>query len=455
MYHLGCLRAGEPFKTRLKGASGLSFPDVDWLPHFTCECCTVRAILQREVLLTSKDLYLLGLERMRMIDVANKWALSTQDKYRYQIGMIKTFAKTFDCPLLLESPLDKPIVGESIPLQWAQQHYSLRRTGKRDSTGQRQQIKYATVRGLRSAVFQYHTWDMQLRYPGRAILVNQCPQLTDGCAPTNDISFTLMAAGMSRRLGEDSKPSKALLARHVEWMEAHFDQAYRSATTLTEQRRYCRAALCTLFGWLGWLRAMEVLGLTWEDLTYISPADGPSFDLPLNIGALLLRLLPSTKSSPTVQADVVLAYATASGLSPGAWFARFLATFPMDFNWTQDDAPLFVHDNGVPWTSRYYRETYLIPCLELMQLDGDPYLREFDGLDGRPNLAQVFYSFHSLRIGARNQVSVRRRCCVRRATTLEVYEHGRWRLKRSTLPMDAMYLQWTLHDRVAITALCM
>jgi hypothetical protein len=49
----------------------------------------------------------------------------------------------------------------------------------------------------------------------------------------------------------------------------------------------------------------------------IEPRDGPTKGLPVNIGAVTLTLLDETKSDPCQVADVVLAYMTLSGLSPG------------------------------------------------------------------------------------------------------------------------------------------
>jgi hypothetical protein len=48
------------------------------------------------------------------------------------------------------------------------------------------------------------------------------------------------------------------------------------------------------------------------------PQDGPSRGLPLGVGAVEYTLLLETKSNPTiVAADVVTAFTTLSGLSPG------------------------------------------------------------------------------------------------------------------------------------------
>jgi hypothetical protein len=44
-YHPGCIRVGAPFTTRRDKGAGLVFPNVrDW-PHFICEACTVRSVV--------------------------------------------------------------------------------------------------------------------------------------------------------------------------------------------------------------------------------------------------------------------------------------------------------------------------------------------------------------------------------------------------------------------------
>jgi hypothetical protein len=55
------------------------------------------------------------------------------------------------------------------------------------------------------------------------------------------------------------------------------------------------------------------------------------------------------------------------------------------------------------------------------------------------------------RRGARSHVAVKRPGWIRKARPEEVEEHGRWRRKRSNLPMVILYLASSLRDRVAIT----
>jgi hypothetical protein len=108
-----------------------------------------------------------------------------------------------------------------------------------------------------------------------------------------------MTSGMSRRLGEESTPSHALLERHVHWIDKHLNSLYEAATTEASRAEIARAALANVIAWLGWLRALELFSLTWADLTVLEPQDGPSLDLPTGTGAILARLLAETKSSKT------------------------------------------------------------------------------------------------------------------------------------------------------------
>jgi len=75
-YHAQCIRAGPPFRNRFGAdSSRLTYPC--WLAPagFVCEACTVWAHLGRELDGSHQDdLYLLQLERVRLIDTAWNWA---------------------------------------------------------------------------------------------------------------------------------------------------------------------------------------------------------------------------------------------------------------------------------------------------------------------------------------------------------------------------------------------
>ena len=147
-----------------------------------------------------------------------------------------------------------------------------------------------------------------------------------------------------------------------------------------------------------------------------------------------------------------MAYASVSGLSLGKWLHRLRAalghaSMPVSLE------HLFQHPDGSPWTSQYYRTTYLYPFLHLQRMAGDAHLKPFDGVKGM-TIEQAFYSMHSYRRGARTAVAKLRPAPYRKATTEEVNEHGRWRIKRANMAMAQLYLAWAIIDRLAITLFC-
>eukprot|EP00978_Attheya_sp_CCMP212_P037733 scaffold180733_cov28-Attheya_sp.AAC.1 len=97
------------------------------------------------------------------------------------------------------------------------------------------------------------------------------------------------------------------------------------------ETRYMLAAtiVAELTGWLGLERA---------DVSIIPPARGMEFDLPPEVGMVLLKLDPATKASQTRQADMVIAYLTWSGITYGRWVRRLLRAMN-DLGWTT--GPLF------------------------------------------------------------------------------------------------------------------
>jgi hypothetical protein len=211
-----------------------------------------------------------------------------------------------------------------------------------------------------------------------------------------------------------------------------------------------RAGLENVTAWLAWLRALELFGLRWQDWERIDGASSAQHDLPAGTSMFLLQLLEDTKTSKTKTADMVMAGETASGLRPIVWYDRLHALLS-DF---EPSSFHFVHEDGRRWDSRYFCTTYLLPSLMEQRLNGDPHLIRFNGTPGN-SLAENFWSMHSYRRGARTTVSKKRSTTVRQATSEEVFEHRRWRVKRSGMTMPQAYLGWTIADRFAITRLCM
>jgi hypothetical protein len=443
-----------PFHTRLRNDKGLISPQLTHAPFFICECCTVRIHVDRELRDDAKDMALLMLERMRFIDLLHAWAPSTLTQYNYKLQVLGRFGRNFGVPVLQATPLTTPPVSPAIPIMWAMQQYSLQPTQyrKKHDTTDLGTVSYGTVRGIRSAASMFYRLDYQIAHPGQALLDSSARTvLSEGVSPTDELSFYLMNKGMSRRLGDSTKPSAALLHRHVHYLDGSLDERYDRARTPALRLEIAKAGLANLTAWMGWLRAIELFSLRWQDVDRVDPADSAQHDIPTGTGLLLLALLEQTKTSQTRTADVVLAGETASGLNVMAWFDRIGYNLPAG---GQPADYIFVHPSGKRWDSHYFRHTYLLPSLNEQRLQGDAHLQRFDGSPGN-SLAESFWAMHSYRRGARTQVSKTRSETIRGATSEEVNEHGRWRQKRSAMDMPTAYLEWPISDRLAITRLCM
>ena len=448
-YHAECLRVGPPFTSRLKRGQGLSFPKVRHWGTFICELCTVRGVLARE-LRCAADIDLLRFKRMRLIDMANAWASGTHTQYQQKLSIIRQFEHDYRFSVLSPLPLDRPPASIDIPLMWIQESYSLRPSPKRDGT-----ISMATVRHLRSAASQFLGWEMMINFPTSTFLDQQQRVLQQPCRPTDGYSYSLMTKGMSGRLGTESTPATALLFRHVHYMDSVFDTNFRNATTFDAKRRWALAGLANLAFWLGWLRSMEVFSLTFDDVTVVFPDQGPLHDLPPGLGMVLFRLLPQTKTNRTSTADVVVAFKTMSGLSPGHWSERLSFLLFGTRHWPASQAPIFCESDGTLWSSHFFRVNFVYPCLTQLQAGGDPYLRPFHG-DGN-TITDKFWSMHMYRRGARSHVSrggSHDNFKFKIAKPMQVYEHGRWRRRRMSEAIDLQYNEWTYADRLHITLFC-
>jgi hypothetical protein len=89
-----------------------------------------------------------------------------------------------------------------------------------------------------------------------------------------------------------------------------------------------------------------------------------------------------------------------------------------------------------------------------MRMMSDPFLQKYDGSPGM-SIAEAFWSFHSVgHRGCRTAASRKREWNFRKASEIEVSEHGRWRINRRNMPMPMAYLEWSLPDRLAISQFC-
>jgi hypothetical protein len=127
---------------------------------------------------------------------------------------------------------------------------------------------------------------------------------------------------MKARLGDESRPSVALLDRHVRWLDVDLDQRHRVARSDAVRNELAKAGLANLSFWLGWLRSRETFDLQWHNVVLIEAADGPSVDLPHGVGVAQCFMGPETKSNRSQTADVIMASKTVSGHHIGRWVQR-------------------------------------------------------------------------------------------------------------------------------------
>ena len=164
-----------------------------------------------------------------------------------------------------------------------------------------------------------------------------------------------------------------------------------------------------------------------SDVEMVPPGKGECYNFPPSIGALLLQLLPSTKSSRNKQVDIVIAWQTASGLRPGFWLSQLFQILN-DLKWNTPNCFLFRTPSNSPWTSNYYRTNHLYPLLHLQYLNGDATLRHIN-ITSSHDIPYFFYSMHSYRRGSDTHCSRKREGCIRKAYRDEPIKHGRWRIK--------------------------
>jgi hypothetical protein len=91
--------------------------------------------------------------------------------------------------------------------------------------------------------------------------------LVDGVSPTDVMGYGLMAVGMGKRMGDESKPLIALTLWQVLWIMAYLETQWKARRGVPERRKIAAAAVTNLIRWLGWLRSQELFSLTWGDVT--------------------------------------------------------------------------------------------------------------------------------------------------------------------------------------------
>ncbi|CAJ1934806.1 unnamed protein product [Cylindrotheca closterium] len=389
------------------------------------------------------------LERVRLLDIISSWAKGTHVTYKSKLKVIHDFEKEFALTVLRPSNLMEPPSGPDISLMWCQEWYSLRHSTRKYDKDVQTPISFNSVRALRSAASQWFALE-SLNTPQNAYMSQDKKVLYQDCRPTDNLTFHLFAKGMVTRMGDYSRPSVALLDRHIRYLMNSLENHFAEATTETQKRDISLAGLATLTLWLGWLRSAECFGINWEDCSILEHEDYAQADLPRNCGMVTFRLNPVTKSERTRTADVIIAYTTRSGYCIGKWFHR-AQTYR-----ARRTGPVFCHANGTVWTSHFFRTTYLYPSLKKQRLEGDPLLLPFDGSISN-TIESRFWSLHTFRRGGRSHVSRGESYAGKRltiASETQVYEHGRWRYRRANEKVGTSYREWTPRERVKITLYC-
>jgi hypothetical protein len=109
--------------------------------------------------------------------------------------------------------------------------------------------------------------------------------------------------------------------------------------------------------------------------------------------------------------------------------------------------------DGHEWTSQYFRKHHMYGWLHTMRSQGDPFLQAFTNAPGQW-IEDKYYSFGTYRRVGRSSCS-KRNNGTQKATSDEVYEHGRWSRKISAENMPTRYNEFGLDDRLNIILLCM
>jgi hypothetical protein len=311
---------------------------------------------------------------------------------------------------------------------------------------------------MRSAVSQFLAWDMMVAHPSATYMDDRKRIVRLLVRPTDSLSSTLHASGMGARIGDEAKPLMALLDRHVRFLDHSLNARFLAATDFAVQRDLALAGLANCQFWCGWLRTSETFDTEWQDFQVVEPRDGPQVDLPVGCEFVGCRLQPETKSNRTSQPDCIMAYTTASGYSLGKWFHRARRCSHVGSVWSSTASKVFITLDSTAWTSLSFPQKYLYPSLREQQRAGDSYLlRPFTG--GPANsLEAKFWSLHCYCRGARSHVShggIYGHFRLKKATPDQVYEHARWRRKRSGESIDKIYRKWTICDQIKITLYCM
>jgi len=218
----------------------------------------------------------------------------------------------------------------------------------------------------------------------------------EGLTPNAELGYTLMSIGMSKRMGDESKPPIAITYWQVRWAIDCLEALWKVCPVedVAGCREIAAATVAALMAWFGWLRSLELFSLTWGDATITRPASGPKIGLPPGIGAIELRLLAETKTDQTKVADIVISYATASGFLPGLWMEWLHSLWPD----SKPSDPIICGSTGIAWDSLYFRKNHMYVWLHQMRVEGDPFLQAFTNQPGN-RIEDKFYGMGSWQRG--------------------------------------------------------
>ena len=305
----------------------------------------MRAVADRE-LGHPGDTWLLQLERMRILDTLHSWSEGTTRQYQSKLKKILAFERAHPGVHSLIPPgVDKPVHGPEIGLMWAELDASVQIIEPR---GRRTKSTpaFTTIRQIRSAASQFMGWNLITSTPGGSLYFQDRRLLFGETRPTDGAVYELFSRGLQARLGNESTPSTALLGRHIRALDKYFETCYLGLAPGHDRDNYALAGLANLVLWLSWLRGGECFQLNWEDFHIIWPSESARYDIH-PCGALLLQLLPETKSERSLKVDILIALQTITGLNIHKWLCRVLA---MHRTTPRPNDPVFAAPGGNPGT---------------------------------------------------------------------------------------------------------
>jgi hypothetical protein len=276
-YHAGCVRGGTPFTSHLfTNTRGLEYPSQLTSFPFSCEGCTVRVFLKRELFACLTDIHLLKLKRMGMIDMANAWSHGTLSGIMYSLRRLTTFSEKYGVPTLLGTPLIHPPASPVIPILWTVSDYTLQQPKRTKNN-----VTYNSARALQSAAAAFNSWTLALSNPDTMYRspYNRILGATH-FSPTDSLVATLTNAGMRRRLGTDTGPSVALTLKHILFNQESRAQQVTGNPDSVAAWQYASENSADIFAWCGWNRAEQNVQLQTEDVTFFLPEHEEQFALP-------------------------------------------------------------------------------------------------------------------------------------------------------------------------------